>query len=213
MAPVVQVRVAARWACITDPTMRSERVSYPFLTSSAAKGILRSLYWKPEFEWVVHRILIMKPVQRSYYAVTERFNTVKSQITGNLVLRDVDYVIEATPVPNPLRNPNPKKIIGETVRRLRSGQSWRTPFLGKSEFRADWEFIEPGTPLQPADINMTVDGFLWDLVPVDIHKDHFLPIFHRAEVIDGVYTPPTFLWRTYRDQIFKARNAAHPHRM
>ena len=46
---------AGRYACFTRPELKSERVSYPVMTPSAAKGILEAIYWKPEFDYVDHR--------------------------------------------------------------------------------------------------------------------------------------------------------------
>jgi CRISPR-associated protein Cas5d len=41
------------WACFTRPEMKVERVSYPVMTPSAARGVLEAILWKPEFRWIV----------------------------------------------------------------------------------------------------------------------------------------------------------------
>ncbi len=209
---IARIRFKGQMALFTHPALRSERMSYPFLTPSGAKGALRSLYWKPEFEWVVLRIYILRPIQRTYFAVKELSSNSGSVIVGNLALKDVEYLVEAMPVPNPLRDPDPAKINGEVARRLRKGESWRTPYLGVSDCPALWEWVDPETVVTPEPINMTVEGFLWDLVPVDIHADRFNPVFHTATVVNGVYTAPPELWQQHRDQFFQARHKAHPNR-
>ena len=52
----LRVRVWGRNACFTRPEMKVERVSYPCMTPSAARGILEAIFWKPEIEWQVREI-------------------------------------------------------------------------------------------------------------------------------------------------------------
>lgn len=69
----VCVRVKGQWACFTRPEFHVERVSYPVITPSAARGILESILMKPiekpqsdkredksGFIWRVLRIGIVK---------------------------------------------------------------------------------------------------------------------------------------------------------
>jgi CRISPR-associated protein Cas5d len=43
-------------ALFTRPEFGAERVSYPVMTPSAARGVLEAIFWKPEFTWKVHEI-------------------------------------------------------------------------------------------------------------------------------------------------------------
>jgi CRISPR-associated protein Cas5d len=60
---VVRLRVEGDLACFTRPEAKVERVSYPVMTPSAARGVLEAICWKPEFSWWVRRILVLKPIQ------------------------------------------------------------------------------------------------------------------------------------------------------
>ena len=69
----VRIRVKGPWACFTRPEFKVERVSYPVITPSAARGILEAILMKPiekpeadkrgnktGFRWCVLRIGIIK---------------------------------------------------------------------------------------------------------------------------------------------------------
>ena len=62
-APLLTVRVWGEMACFTRPEMKAERVSYPVMTPSAARGVLEAIFWKPEFSWQVREIWVLKPIQ------------------------------------------------------------------------------------------------------------------------------------------------------
>jgi CRISPR-associated protein Cas5d len=49
-APLM-IKVWGELACFTRPEMKVERVTYPVMTPSAARGILEAVFWKPEFRW------------------------------------------------------------------------------------------------------------------------------------------------------------------
>ena len=53
------VKVWGDFACFTRPEMKAERVSYPVMTPSAARGILEAIFWKPEFSWIVRQIDVL----------------------------------------------------------------------------------------------------------------------------------------------------------
>jgi len=52
----LEVKVWGDYACFTRPEMKAERVSYPVLTPSAARGLLEAIFWKPEFAWHVRNL-------------------------------------------------------------------------------------------------------------------------------------------------------------
>ena len=60
---VVRLKVEGQLACFTRPEAKVERVSYPVMTPSAARGVLEAICWKPEFHWYVRRILVLKDIQ------------------------------------------------------------------------------------------------------------------------------------------------------
>jgi CRISPR-associated protein Cas5d len=60
MPPSVRLFIAGDFASFTRPEAKVERNSYPLPTPSAARNILDSILWKPEFRWIVTRILLVK---------------------------------------------------------------------------------------------------------------------------------------------------------
>lgn len=74
---IVAVKVWSEVACFTRPEMKVERVSYPVMTPSAARGVLEAVLWKPEFRWYVRRITVLKPIRY----VSIRRNEVQGKIS------------------------------------------------------------------------------------------------------------------------------------
>ena len=112
----IHLRTWGDFACFTRPEMKVERVSYPVITPSAARGLLEAILYKPQFRWRVRRVSVKQPIR----FLSFRRNEVKSRLSvGNpeplnaeedrtqrntLALRDVDYVIEASLDLTPLAN-------------------------------------------------------------------------------------------------------------
>src|SRR4051812_24793531 len=63
----VAVHVWGDFACFTRAEMKVERVSYPVMTPSAARGVLEAIFWKPEFTWCVEEISVLKPIR--YFSI------------------------------------------------------------------------------------------------------------------------------------------------
>lgn len=155
----VAVQVWGELACFTRPEFGAEKVSYPVMTPTAAQGLLEAIFWKPEFEWRVAAIDVLRPVQWSrifrngigsrqtsgaalrwaregggYDAASDRvqFRT--------LLLRDVAYVIHADM--EVVRGPEPAaKFRDQFRRRVSRGQFFSGPYLGCRELLA--YFAEP----------------------------------------------------------------------
>jgi CRISPR-associated protein Cas5d len=62
MPPVVSVKVWGEFALFTRPELKVERVSYPLMTPSAARGVLDAILWKPQMRWHVRRVVALRPV-------------------------------------------------------------------------------------------------------------------------------------------------------
>ena len=144
----VLIKVWGEYACFTRPDLKVERMTYPCMTPSAARGILDSILWKPEFIWHVHKILVLNPVK---FASIKRNEINKKQGTtpiiiendraqrNSIILKDVAYIIEASiyqTTPD-IKNP-PKKYEEMFNRRVRKGQCWRRPYFGTREFVAEF---------------------------------------------------------------------------
>lgn len=156
----VSVVVFGEFACFTQPEFSAERVSYPVMTPSAARGILEAIFWKPEFHWEIRQIHVLK----SRYATAERdstafyshFSLVRNEIgkkasglpisiaqerqqRHSLILRDVEYLIRADARLHPGVNEDPAKFRDQFKRRVSRGQSYHRPYLGCREFAASFE--------------------------------------------------------------------------
>jgi CRISPR-associated protein Cas5d len=64
------------FACFTSE-LRVERVSYPVMTPSAARGILEAIFWKPQIRYEVDEIAVLKPIQ----TVSVRRNEIQGTVT------------------------------------------------------------------------------------------------------------------------------------
>ena len=60
MKNTVDIKVWGDYACFTRPEFKVERVSYPVITPSAARGILEAIYWKPQIRYQIQRIGILR---------------------------------------------------------------------------------------------------------------------------------------------------------
>lgn len=49
MSEPIYLRTWGELACFTRPEMKVERVSYPVITPSAARGLLEAILYKPQF--------------------------------------------------------------------------------------------------------------------------------------------------------------------
>lgn len=145
---LLELRVEAPFACFTRPEMKVERVSYPVMTPSAARGVLEAIYWHPQINWRVEEVWVLKPI-RYYSILRNEVNKRASRDTSLLVeearvqrhtvaLRDVAYVIRARiEIKDGVVEPFPK-YVAQFTRRVANGQCFATPYLGCREFSASF---------------------------------------------------------------------------
>jgi CRISPR-associated protein Cas5d len=206
----ITIRVSGDYALFTRPEMKVERVSYDIITPSAARGIVEAIYWKPAIRWVIDKIHVLNEIeftnirrnevsdkistssaqqamagnnQLLYLATTE-----KRQQRASLVLKNVDYVIQAhfNLVPEKAApDETVEKHYNMVLRRLRKGQFFHAPCLGTREFSAKVELIEDGViPSSALTGQRDLGWMLYDLDfsdPQDIR-----PQFFKAALLDGV---------------------------
>ena len=209
MGKGVKVRVWGDLAPFSRPEMKVERCSYDMMTPSAARGILEAIYWHPGMRWIVDRIYLRKPVRFT----SIRRNEVKSKISANnvlsvmnggdkplfisskedivqraaVLLRDVDYVIEAhfemTDNAGPCDNPGKFKDI--VMRRLRRGECYHMPYFGCREFPANFELFEQEN-VDTAYVGEEKDlGYM--LYDFDYsNPEDIQPMFFRAVLTNGI---------------------------
>lgn len=61
LPPAVSVTVWGEFALFTRPELKVERLSYPFMTPSAARGVLDAILFRPQMRWHVRRITALRP--------------------------------------------------------------------------------------------------------------------------------------------------------
>jgi CRISPR-associated protein Cas5d len=61
MPPSIGVKVWGEFALFARPELRVERLSYPLMTPSAARGVLDAILYKPQMVWHVRRITALQP--------------------------------------------------------------------------------------------------------------------------------------------------------
>jgi CRISPR-associated protein Cas5d len=208
---LVRIRVWGERACFTRPEMKVERVSYDVITPSAARGILEAIYWKPQIAWRIDRIHVLNPIQFTSIKRNEVSTKVSDdarrvmrsgqgqlglyadedrQQRATMLLRDVDYVIEAH-FDLVDRSESPAKHFDIARRRIEKGQAFHQPYLGCREFPASFEWVQSsGVIPPPAD---TLRGEPRDLGYMlhDIDHAHGRAArFFRARMVDGVIDVP-----------------------
>ncbi len=194
---IVRIKVTGQFACFTRPDLKVERMTYPCMTPSAARGVLDSILWKPEFQWWVHRIIVLKPVK--FFSVKRNEINSKQSKTPiiieekraqrhSIVLKDVEYIIEASVYQKEFDPKNPPKKYAEMFkRRVKKGQCWRRPFLGTREFAA--EFYTPDGTEQPIQEIIPIGSMLFDIFYDAKGKPSPL-FFYDAAIVDGVLECP-----------------------
>lgn len=210
----IKLHVWGELALFTRPEMKVERVSYDFITPSAARGVIEAIYWKPEIRWVVDRLHVLRPIRFT----SQRRNEVGSKInsgaaatamkTGRgklglyveeerqqraaLLLRDVAYVIEAH-FEIIGGDGNEPKHLDMFSRRARAGQCFTRPYFGTRECAADFALIEPGAAIPSSELaaDQRNRDFGWMLHDIDF-KNGRQPRFFHAEMRDGIVSVPPF---------------------
>lgn len=209
---VFSIRVSGGLACFTRPEYKVERMSYPVITPSAARGVLEAILWKPAIAWHIDRIAVLRPVEFTAF----RRNEVNSRVVApaaaviarggahssyfadedrtqrnTVALRDVDYRIECRFSMTSKAGPddNPTKFVEMFRRRLANGQHWQQPYLGCREFIADVTPVDETCPEPIADSH-DFGLMLWDIA-YDTNRGN-RPIFFHALMNAGVIeVPPT----------------------
>jgi CRISPR-associated protein Cas5d len=194
---VLRVKVTGDFACFTRPDLKVERMTYPCMTPSAARGILDCILWKPEFQWYVWRILVLKPVK----FVSIKRNEIKTKQDKNpviiekertqrnsLILKDVAYIIETSIYQKSFDRKNPpQKYKAMFRRRVQNGQCFRRPFLGTREFAA--EFCAPDENDMPIQEMIPIGSMLFDIVYDKTGRPSPL-YFYDVAIVNGILECP-----------------------
>jgi CRISPR-associated protein Cas5d len=207
-SPTLRLRASGPLACFTRPELKVERVSYPVMTPSAARGLLEAVLWKPALCWHIERIHVLNEIRFIAFrrnevntkaaapanAVVRDGGTVHPFFADDdraqrntLALRDVDYVVEAHFTLTGRAGPedNVRKFVDMFERRVEKGQVFHRPYLGCREMAAE---VAPA----PGSWTATPDSrdlglMLWD---IDYTPRRNRPLFFPARLDHGVLAVP-----------------------
>ncbi|STO13111.1 Uncharacterized protein predicted to be involved in DNA repair (RAMP superfamily) [[Flavobacterium] thermophilum] len=159
----VQVKVWGEYACFTRPEFKVERISYPVMTPSAARGILEAIFWKPEFRYEIRQIGILslggqQAILRNELTSKQNKNPIviesaRAQRTS-LILKNVAYWIVADIILTNRAIDPAAKYRDQFNRRVERGQYHHMPYLGTREFAAYFSSIDEDDVVQPVDMDI-----------------------------------------------------------
>lgn len=190
-APPVAVQVWGGGALFTRPELKVERVTYPVMTPSAAVGVLEAIFWKPEFDWEIVAVEVLREIRQftqrrnettdlaslaDAASGTRRINTAAHRVQRNAVcLKDVAYRIHAHVRLRAHATKPDSAYRDQFRRRVDRGSCFSQPYLGTREFSAFF-----GEPDDTPAISLTQD------LGIMLHS------------VDHATTPPVFQWFTAR---------------
>jgi CRISPR-associated protein Cas5d len=210
-APSLELKVWGDFACFTRPEMKVERVSYPVMTPSAARGVLEAIFWKPEFSWQVREIQVLKEVRYFSILRNELNNKASGTIASGmlagkkthlaeddraqrhtLALRDVAYLIRADIVLRQDVDQPQAKYRDQFRRRVAGGRCYHMPYLGCREFTAF--FGEPDGGERPVSQSEDMGRMLFDIDYEAGSSGRGKPRFFPASLKNGVLRVPRELY-------------------
>lgn len=200
-------------ACFTRPEGKVERLTYPVITPSAARGVFSAIYSKPnEFYWQIRRIEVMNPIRYMSFKRNEVIDC-KVGSGGNMkpilvegdskhqhrtqrqtvVLKDVRYRITAEIVKRESFGGTLDQLLIQANRRIENGKCFFQPSLGTREFVC---YFAPPSDDSPIADSLDLGLMLYDVF--DLHDFEvakkvkpFVSLFH-AEMKNGVIEVPKF---------------------
>ncbi len=202
----IKVEVWGDFGCFTRPESKVERLTYPVITPSAARGVLSAIYSKPpEFYWQVKKIEVLSPIR---YISIKRNEVINSKIGRGMkpmlvedsrtqrqtvVLKDVRYRITAEMIPRKDFKGTVNQLYEQALRRIKGGKCYYQPSLGMREFVC--YFSEP-TDAEPIPVDLDIGIMLYDVF--DLHKykvtdtaEPYVTVF-KARLEQGVLNVPPF---------------------
>jgi CRISPR-associated protein Cas5d len=197
----IKLRVWGNYALFSRPEMKVERVSYDVMTPSAARGILEAIYWKPAIRWVIDRIHVLNQIQfdnirrnelsnkasvsdkviREGNALVCQYIENERQQRASMVLKNIDYIIEAHFELTGQDDSDPGKHLAMFERRAKKGQCFHRPYFGCREFPVNFEWCDD-IPKSQLSGEQDLGYMLHD---IDF-QDNMTPHFFRALMANGI---------------------------
>lgn len=210
----LEIKAWGDFACFTRPEMKVERVSYPVMTPSAARGLLEAVFWKPEFSWRVREIWVLKPIRHFSILRNEVNSRASAQAARTwaakgggffsdedraqrhtLGLREVAYLIRAEQAMLPgAQGEHPLKYREQFERRVERGQFLFPPYFGCREFACF--FAPPDGSERPIRYSGDLGRMLFDLDYSTDGSGRGRPRFFEARLEDGVLRVPDLYTRS-----------------
>lgn len=214
--PSLAVKIGGELACFTRPETKVERVSYDVITPSAACGLLEAIFWKPQMQWRIREIQVLRPIRHisitrneiKHRAVVSTAQRWARSGEGNfyadedrtqrhtLALRDVAYLIKADIVVAPDVQEDPAKYRDQFRRRVKLGQCYQTPYLGCREYAAFFEEPEGDETTEDITADLGRMLFCMDYAPDESGKG--TPRFFDAQLTHGILSVPQELYKPFQ---------------
>ncbi|GGK34731.1 type I-C CRISPR-associated protein Cas5 [Caldalkalibacillus thermarum] len=198
----VQVKVWGEYACFTRPEFKVERISYPLITPSAARGVLEAIFWKPEFRYEIRKIGVLQ-LGKQYAILRNELMNKQSRTPiliekdraqrTSLILKDVAYLITADIVLKPRAVDPVFKYRDQFNRRVERGQYHHTPYLGTREFAAYFSPVDADDVTQSVNIDVGTMLFDFAFIEDDSRKEvEFLRHDEKETRVASGFTQPLF---------------------
>jgi CRISPR-associated protein Cas5d len=202
----LEVRAWGPLACFTRPETKVERVSYPVMTPSAARGLLEAIFWQPEFRWRVREVWVLRPIRflsllRNEVNSRASYHTATSWGPGDgyfaeddrtqrhtLALRDVAYLIRADVAVAAGVEADPARYRDQFRRRVRRGACAYGPYLGTRECMASFSDRRPDD--RPIPVDRDLGRMLLDIAYAADGSGRGAPRFFSAHLRRGVLHVP-----------------------
>ena len=204
---LLEVKFWGDYACFTRPEMKVERVSYPVMTPSAARGALEAIFWKPQVAWRVDEIHVLRPIEYASFLRNEINDrqggrparrwanegggydaSVNRAQRHTLALRCVAYLVRAQMLVREGVDDDIAKYRDQFRRRVARGRCFSTPYLGCREFSAS--FAEPTPSDTPIPLDEDVGPMLLDIDYAPDGSGGGVPRFFDATIEGGVLRVP-----------------------
>lgn len=204
----IVMEVWGDFACFSRPESKVERLTYPVITPSAARGVFSAVYSKPkEFYWQIRRIEVLSPIRYMSFKRNEVINckvgkgsNMKPMLVEDdrtqrqsVVLKDVRYRITAEMVKRDSFSGTSEQLVSQAKRRIEGGKCFFQPSLGTREFVG---YFAPPSDDPPISDSLDLGLMLYDVF--DLHDFEvakkvkpFVTLFH-AEMKNGVIEVPEF---------------------
>ena len=93
----IEFKVWARHALFTDPLTKigGEKCSYHVPTYEALKGIVKSIYWKPTFVWIIDKVRVMRRIRTQSKSMKPLDFSGGNSLAIYTYLADVEYQVQA----------------------------------------------------------------------------------------------------------------------